>query len=104
SQVHHGEILSENVGETALRQPPMQRRLPALEAVERDPAARGLPFAAAARGLAFARADTAPDPLRPVVRARIVSDLVELHRLITPARSAVPRYPNPPRFARHPLP
>ncbi len=67
------------VVEAALRQPAMQRRLAALEAVDRDAAARGLALAAAPRCLALARADAAPDPLCPVMRARIVPDLVELH-------------------------
>src|SRR5271170_128606 len=79
AKVHHGEILAEDVVEPALRQPPMQRRLAAFKAVERDPGARGLALAAAARGLALARSDAAPYPLRPIMRARIVSDFVEFH-------------------------
>src|ERR1700730_4606663 len=85
-QIDHLEVLLEDlVVEAALRQPAMQRGLPALEAVQRDAAARGLALAAAPGGLALARAEAAADPLGPVMRARIVSDLVELHRLNAPA-------------------
>ena len=81
AEVHDLVVLLEDlVVEAALRQAAMQRRLAALEAVDRDAAARGLALAAAARGLALARADAAADPLRAVMRARIVPDLVELHR------------------------
>src|SRR5581483_10423547 len=75
-------VLAEDlVVEAALRQPPVQRGLAALEAVERDAGARGLALAAAARGLALARADAAADALGAVMRALVVPDLVELHRL-----------------------
>src|SRR6266446_7928975 len=85
AQIDHLIVLLKNlVVEAALRQPAMQRGLPTLEAVQRDTAARGLPLAAAPGGLSLARSDAAADPLGPVVRARIVPDLVELHRLNAP--------------------
>src|SRR5690242_14047952 len=61
----------------------MQWGLPALKAVERDAATRGLPLAAASGGLALARPDAAPDPLGAVMGARIVPDFVELHLFLT---------------------
>src|SRR3954453_18710459 len=74
-------LLEDLVIEAALWQAAMQRRLAALEPVDCDAAACGLALAAAPRCLALARPDAAPEPLRPVMRARIVSDLVELHRI-----------------------
>src|ERR1700722_11426506 len=80
AEVHHLVVLLEDlVVEAALWQPPVQRGLAALEAVDGDAAARGLALAAAAGRLALARADAAPDPLRAVMRTLVVSDLVELH-------------------------
>src|SRR5262249_47578141 len=76
------EFLAEGrIGEAALRQAAMQRRLAALEAVEGDARPRRLALAAAAAGLALARADAAADALEFVMRPGIVPDLVEFHRL-----------------------
>src|SRR5262249_12253268 len=77
-------LLEDRVVEAALRETAMQRRLAALKAVQRDAGARGLTLAAAPGGLALARADAAADPLGAVMRAGIVPDLVELHRLMCP--------------------
>src|SRR5579875_3316844 len=75
------EVLAEIlVVEATLRQPPMQRRLAAFEAVERDAGARGLALAAAGAGLALARANAPADALRAVVGALVVGNLIELHR------------------------
>src|SRR5262249_36480115 len=74
--------LKDRVVEAALRQAAVQRRLAALEAVQRDAGARGLALAASPGGLALTRTDAAADPLGAVMRAGIVSDLVELHRLM----------------------
>ena len=85
AQIHDLEIRPEHaVVEAALGQPAVQRRLAAFEAVERHAGARGLAFAAAPRSLAFARPDTAPDPFGPIMRSRIIPDLVELHRFDLP--------------------
>src|SRR6266576_1325305 len=81
-------LLEDLVVEAALREPAVQRGLAALKTVQRDTGARGLALAAAPGGLALARADAATDPLGAVMRAGIISDLVELHRL-TP-RLAIP--------------
>src|ERR1700731_3143395 len=83
AEIHDLEVLLKDfVVEAALRQPAMQRGLAALEAVKRDAGARGLALAAASGGLSLAGSDAAADPLGSVVRARIVSDLVELHHLM----------------------
>jgi hypothetical protein len=60
--------LAEDVVEAALRQPPMQRHLATLEAVDGNAAARLLALAAAARGLALAGADAAAEPLLGLAR------------------------------------
>src|SRR5690349_3863942 len=80
AQIHHIVFLAEDlVVEAAFWQPAVQRGLAAFKTVERDTAARGLALAAAAGGLTLARADAAAHPLCPVMRSRIVSDLIELH-------------------------
>src|SRR6202035_5547614 len=78
------EFLAERrIGEATLRHSPMERRLAAFEAVERDAGACRLALAAAAARLAFAGPDAATDPLEAVMGAGIVPDLVEFHISIT---------------------
>src|SRR4051812_23420164 len=55
----------------------VERHLAALEAVDGNAGARGLPLAAAAAGLALARADAASDAHAGLVGARIVPEFVE---------------------------
>jgi hypothetical protein len=95
AEIDDAKILAEHlVVEAALGQAAMERRLAALEAVERDAGTRRLALAAAAAGLALARADAAPDALRAVMGAGIVLDLVELHRPPSrdPSRSSYRRH------------
>src|SRR6516225_10666822 len=68
----------------------MERSLTAFKTIECNPAPCGLALAAARSGLAFARADAAPNPLRPVMCAGIVTDLVELHRANTASLRSAP--------------
>src|ERR1700722_1442150 len=65
--------------EAALGQPPVQRRLAALEAVQGNAGARGLALAAARAGLALARADAPAAAFGAVMSAPIVLDLVQFH-------------------------
>ena len=87
-------LLEIGVVEAALGQAAMERHLAALEAVEGDAGARRLALAAAAAGLALARADAAADALGAVMRAGIVSDLVELHRSIVDSADYLTRPPH----------
>src|SRR5271163_4642190 len=85
-QIDDLESLAKNILEAALGQPPMQRHLAALEALDPHAGARLLALDAAARGLAQARADAAAVPLLAAPRARIVADLIQLHDvLLAPA-------------------
>src|SRR5882762_876329 len=79
-EVHLVEFKREDVVETALRQPPMQRHLAALEALDAHARTRGLALAAAARRLALARTDATADAHTLFARAGIVGDIAELHR------------------------
>src|SRR5690606_1165275 len=73
-------ILSpERLVEPALRQPPMQRHLAALESVQRHTRTGPLPFDAAAGCLAFSGSDSAPDAFAKLSRSRIVLEIAELH-------------------------
>src|SRR5205085_3302618 len=60
-EAHLIEALAEHVVEAALRQPPMQRHLPALEALDRNARTGLLAFDAAPAGFALARADPPAD-------------------------------------------
>src|ERR1700722_12692417 len=81
AEIHDLVVLLENlVAEAALWQPAVQRGLAALETVDRHAGSRRLTLAAAPRCLALARPDAAPNPLRAIMRARIVPDLIEFHR------------------------
>src|SRR5690606_37296191 len=71
-EIDRGELDAEDVVEAALRQPPMQRHLAALEAVDAHTGARGLTLAATAAGLALAGADTPADPHALLARACVV--------------------------------
>src|SRR3954452_15193261 len=53
-EIDLGKLDAEDVGKAALRQPPVQRHLAALKALDAHARARGLTLAAAARGLALA--------------------------------------------------
>src|SRR6185437_7806672 len=81
-EVDLGKFEPENVVKAALGQPPMQRHLAALEALDAHAGARGLALAAAARGLALARADATADAHALFARAGIVGDIAELHRCL----------------------
>src|ERR1700722_7341422 len=74
------KLQAENVVEAALRQPPMQRHLTALKALDAHAGTRGLALAAAARGLALARADATADAHPLLTGAGVVGDIAELHR------------------------
>src|SRR6516225_1577783 len=65
--------------EAALRQPAMERSLAAFKTVERNPGSRRLALAAARRSFTLAGADATPNTLCPVMRAGLISDLVEFH-------------------------
>src|SRR5260370_13432405 len=69
-------------GEAAFWQPPMQRHLAALEALDAHARARGLALAAAPGLLALARTGAARHSNAGLRGARIVSNLVELHGAI----------------------
>ena len=79
-EIDLGKLEAEDVVEAALRQPPMQRHLTALEALDAHARARGLALATAACGLALARADATADAHPLFARAGIVGDIAELHR------------------------
>src|ERR1700722_3560944 len=79
-EIDLGKIQPEDVVEAALRQPPMQRHLAALETLDPHAGTRGLALAAAAGLLAFARADATADAHAFLARAGIVGDIAELHR------------------------
>ena len=79
AEIHDRVLLAEDVLEAALRQPPMQRHLPAFEALDGHAGARGLALAAAPAGLALARADAAADADAVLASAGIVGKLVEFH-------------------------
>src|SRR5947209_916405 len=81
-QVDFGELDPEDVGESALRQAPMQRHLAALESLDAHAGARGLALAAATRLLALAGADAAADAHALFARAGVVGDFAELHRIL----------------------
>src|SRR5439155_24250510 len=68
-----------DVLEATLGQPPVQRHLAALEALDAHARARSLALAAASAGLADARADAAADAKALLDRAFARGDLVELH-------------------------
>src|SRR6185503_15526269 len=73
------QLQLERLVEAALRQPPMQRHLPALESLDAHARARGLALAAASAGLALAGADAAADAHAILARSGPVGDLVEFH-------------------------
>src|ERR1700737_46538 len=79
-EIDFGKFEPENIVEAALRQPPMDRHLAALKALDAHAGARGLALAAAARGLALAGADATADPHALLAGAGIVGDIAELHR------------------------
>src|SRR5216684_7654840 len=79
-EVHLVEFKREDVIEAALRQPPMQRHLAALEALDAHAGTRGLALAAATAGLAHAGADAAADAGALLARAGTIGELVQLHR------------------------
>src|SRR5579863_4626103 len=81
----------ENVGETALRQAPMQRHLAALKALDAHAGACSLTLAATARGLALAGADATANTHPLFARAGIVGDIAQLHRTIPYLPSSRPR-------------
>ena len=91
-------LLEIGIVEAALRQAAMQRRLAAFKAVQGNTGASRLALAAARAGLAFAGADASAATLGDVMRAFIVSDLVELHVPSTaesrPVIGPVPLVPN----------
>src|SRR6202044_3730325 len=78
-EIDLGELDPEDVVETALRQPPMQRHLAAFKTLDAHAGSRGLALAAAAGLLAFAGADAAADARARLRRAVVVLDGVELH-------------------------
>src|ERR1043165_666209 len=79
AEVHLVQLELERLVEAALRQPPVQRHLTALETLDADARARRLALAAAAAGLALTRADAAPDARAVLARSGPVGDLVEFH-------------------------
>src|SRR6202021_3697027 len=79
-EIDLGKLEAEDVIEAALRQPPMQRHLTALKALDAHARTRGLALAAAARGLALARADATADAHPLLAGAGVVGDIAELHR------------------------
>src|SRR6202012_1090135 len=81
-EIDLGKFEPEDVVETALRQPPMQRHLAAFKTLDAHAGTRGLALAAAAGGFALARADATADPHTLLARAGIVGDIAELHREI----------------------
>src|SRR5439155_25382056 len=62
------------VPKAALGQPPMERHLATLEALDPHARARGLALAAAAAGLAAARADATPNAMALLARAGPVGE------------------------------
>src|SRR5262249_21649126 len=89
-EIDHHVVEPVGFVEATLRQPAVERRLAALEAVEGDPGAGGLTLAAAGAGLALARADAPADALGPVMGAGIVADFVELHGIGSPIPRPAP--------------
>src|SRR5665213_1857885 len=74
------EALGEYVVETALRQPPMQRHLPAFEALYGDAGAGLLALDAAPGSLALAGTDTAADTHPILGGAGLVGQFMQFHR------------------------
>src|SRR5207247_4068822 len=70
------------VPKAALGQPPMERHLATLEALDPHARARGLALAAAAAGLAAAGADATPDAMALLARTGPVGEFVEVHHCI----------------------
>src|SRR5229473_1174128 len=83
AEIHFVQVKREDIGETALRQPAMDRHLSAFEALDAHARARLLALDAAAAGLALARADAASDPLSETARTGAVRDLIEFHWTLT---------------------
>src|SRR4029077_20909039 len=80
-----------DVVEAALGNAHVERHLAAFETVDGNTRARDLALAATARRLALAGADAAAHAHAPLARARIVGELIELHRgnsLIDPHQMA----------------
>src|SRR5580658_3652883 len=71
--------LAKQVVEPALRQPAIDRQLPALEPVQRHALARLLALHTLARRLALARANIAAKPFEFQPGARIVANFVQFH-------------------------
>src|SRR3546814_5877554 len=80
AQIDDREVLAEDVVEAALRDAHVERHLAALEAVDRDAAARLLALLAAAGGLALTRADTASDAHPALAGAIVVTKFVKVDR------------------------
>src|SRR3546814_10449322 len=79
AQIDDREVLAEDVVEAALRDAHVERHLAALEAVDRDAAARLLALLAAAGGLALTRADTASDAHPAIGRALVFPHVVTFY-------------------------
>src|ERR1700730_1251918 len=102
-EVDLGEFEPEDVGEAALGQPPVDRHLAALEALDAHAGTRGLALAAAARGLALAGADATADAHALLARAGVVGDIAELHRSLPLSVAHDPdRKPSPVSGITHP--
>src|SRR4029079_8765455 len=96
ADVHLGIVAGEDVVEAALRQPHVERHLPAFEAVDRHARARLGALLAAPGGLAEPGTEAPADANARLARALVVTDFVQFHRLALAFAFVALKPPSPP--------